>query len=327
MILYEPTGPGKIMKAIEYTESGTYYYEAAEEEFRHFPDRPLHSHGFYELTIVLSGSVSSDRKNTALYRAGDCCLCNRNIHHKEYFDTDFEIILFMFQEEYIRDLLSANVLYDSLGNPYPYSSMFHHLFVLNDNNPFYSAKQYIDFRQKKPSRSDVFPSIIHEMIREITENKSGKSYMMRGYFCRWIEYMEDSENFDISIHHAKLSTEEQLMYQVSAILENSRGVADLQEIAKEVGYTRDYINRVVKKHTGRTLTEYRRFFLLLEAARLLRETDENVTEISAEVGYLNRTYFNREFRELFGVTPAAYRREKPSVRNLLTEIYHGRRKE
>ena len=44
---------------------------------------------------------------------------------------------------------------------------------------------------------------------------------------------------------------------------------------------------------------------LNEAARLIKEGNANVTDISLEVGYNNTTSFRRAFKKKFGVTPSA----------------------
>lgn len=44
---------------------------------------------------------------------------------------------------------------------------------------------------------------------------------------------------------------------------------------------------------------------LNEAARLIKEGNSNLTEVSFEVGYNNPTSFRRAFKKKFGVTPSA----------------------
>lgn len=63
------------------------------------------------------------------YRPGECCLCNKNIHHVEVMDHNTEIVLFLLKEEYLRDLISANYYYDGDGNPHAIGSVFQRFFV------------------------------------------------------------------------------------------------------------------------------------------------------------------------------------------------------
>jgi AraC-like DNA-binding protein/mannose-6-phosphate isomerase-like protein (cupin superfamily) len=310
MFLYESNNiDSHSMLAIEFTESSKYYFSPSPNDFNQFATRPLHKHDFYEMTFVLSGEVRLQIEDEIrTYRAGDCCLFNKNIHHKEFFDTNFEIVLFMFQEEYIRSLLDQNILYDSNGKPYSYNSFFHHLFAQNAKNPFYDSKEYIDFSLKKDFDSNSIFQLTNEMILEIDGSSSGKHFMMMGYFCRFINLIENDDMYEIKVHHAKLSQEEATMYRIATLLEQYHGKIDRDTLEKTIHYSNDHINRIVKKHTGKTLSEYKKGFLLREAAIQLKETDKNINDICEELGYTNRTYFNRAFKKQYGVTPGQYRK-------------------
>jgi AraC-like DNA-binding protein len=310
MILYETNLiDEKSFQAIEFTESSKYNFTPAPEEFDQFEERPLHIHDFYELTIVLSGTVRIQIEDEIrTFHAGDCCLCNKNIRHKEFFDSDFEMVLFMFQEDYIQKLFEYNVLYDQNGNPYTYNSFFHHLFIQNAKNSFYDAKEYIEFLLKKNFNSDQMLKLVNQLIFEINETKSGKRFLMMGYFCRLICLIEDEEIYQIHVHQAKLSKDEQLMYQIAVLLEKCHGQIDRNTLESALGYSNDHLNRIVKKNTGKTLSEYKKRFLLQEVARQLKTTDKNIEDICAEFGYSNRTYFNKCFKEAYGMPPAEYRK-------------------
>ena len=117
----------------------------------------------------------------------------------------------------------------------------------------------------------------------------------------------------IQTHQTRISNEERLFYQVSQLLQNRKGRISRGELEAELNYNSDYINRVVKKHTGRTLSDYSRSFLLKEAADLLKNTDKRVGEICEELGYTNRSHFNRLFIERFGMTPTEYRELEPDA--------------
>lgn len=117
MIIYEATDRkhGEL-NSLEFTESNKNYFFSSVSRLDLEGKRSLHSHDFYELTIVLEGELHLQIENeTVAYHAGECCLCNKNIRHKELHDSEFEIILFMFQEEYIKSVLEQDLLYDEEG--------------------------------------------------------------------------------------------------------------------------------------------------------------------------------------------------------------------
>ena len=59
---------------------------------------------------------------------------------------------------------------------------------------------------------------------------------------------------------------------------------------------------------GTSFINYLKDYRLTMAARLLQSSDSSVLNIAAEVGFDNLSYFNRAFKEKFGVTPLKYRK-------------------
>lgn len=63
----------------------------------------------------------------------------------------------------------------------------------------------------------------------------------------------------------------------------------------------------IKKYTGMSLLEYGQTIFLKEAEQLLTKTERKISEIIKELGFSNRTYFYRIFKERYGITPNEYR--------------------
>lgn len=213
----------------------------------------------------------------------------------------------MFKEEYIRAVIEEDVLYDDSGNVYFNDNVFHRLFRKNEKVSIYTAKEYIDFRVKEEFDQNVFFSIINTILTEINEKRSGRSYLIKGYFCRFIELLTDTTKYQVSTHQGKLSREEELVQRISIILEECHGQISNVDLEKRLNYNSDYINRIIKKRIGKNLSEYKRDFLLKEACHLLLKTDRKIIEICDQLGYSNRNFFNHVFEEKYGMTPSKYR--------------------
>lgn len=100
------------------------------------------------------------------------------------------------------------------------------------------------------------------------------------------------------------SVTEEIVSYVEANLENS---LTLDTIAKELHYSKFYMERTFKKETGVSLYQYIRGRRLSEAARKLTENTRPVIEIALESGYLSQQAFAQAFRDAYGVTPREYR--------------------
>ena len=66
--------------------------------------------------------------------------------------------------------------------------------------------------------------------------------------------------------------------------------------------------RFFKKKTGLTFMEYVKNVKVGIAAKLLAETDKQITEICFESGYNNLANFNLYFKAKMGETPSKYRK-------------------
>ena len=83
----------------------------------------------------------------------------------------------------------------------------------------------------------------------------------------------------------------------------------VENLAARVHFNPDYLTRVFKKETGKTVSEYITEYRCALAAELLKETDLSVTAIASRSGYPNYTYFTRTFRKYSGDSPRDYRKK------------------
>lgn len=81
----------------------------------------------------------------------------------------------------------------------------------------------------------------------------------------------------------------------------------LEKIAKELNYSKFYIARVFKNHTGLTVYKYIRNRRLNEAARKLVQTTKPIIEIAIESGYGSQQAFTQAFHCEYVCSPLEYR--------------------
>ena len=82
----------------------------------------------------------------------------------------------------------------------------------------------------------------------------------------------------------------------------------IDEICKNLSYTRSYLFRQFKSVTGQSIMSYFTSLKIKEAKRLLRETDMTVTQISASLAFDNPNYFSKTFKRVSGSTPLQYKK-------------------
>jgi transcriptional regulator GlxA family with amidase domain len=83
-------------------------------------------------------------------------------------------------------------------------------------------------------------------------------------------------------------------------------------IARSEGVSEEYLCRLMKAHTGRTIGSLVHEARLREAARLLVATAWSVKEIAGTVGYSSSGHLDRHFRRVYRANPVAFRRARAS---------------
>jgi AraC-like DNA-binding protein len=82
----------------------------------------------------------------------------------------------------------------------------------------------------------------------------------------------------------------------------------LASVAASVGLTPGHVTTVVRRKTGRSVQRWIIERRMVEARRLLRETDLTVEAVAIRAGYRQPSFFIKHFRRDHGVTPAIWRR-------------------
>ena len=70
----------------------------------------------------------------------------------------------------------------------------------------------------------------------------------------------------------------------------------------------NHFMRWFRQMTGQTFIIFLREYRLNAAAEALRTTEDTILSISEQCGFENLSYFNREFKAQFGMTPREYRK-------------------
>lgn len=273
----------------------------------------LHQHDYFEVIFIISGEIIQIIENqTFHYTSGQCCILNRNICHSEIYYDKAELLFMMLTEDFLTPLVDDTFIYSS-------TNIYHNTFdsislLINQNKhcKFYSVKKYIRFTPiyETTQCNDLHTetnTLIEQIINATYQQKVGCSFIVAGLISRLFSILEDSSKYTKDVISLTQACEEKLLTRITDLLEKNKGNLSRSELEKQLHYNADYINRVIKKSTGFTLTEYGHLFSLQEAAYLLQTTNDTISNIVTNLGFSNRTYFNKIFRNRYGMTPIEYR--------------------
>ena len=97
----------------------------------------------------------------------------------------------------------------------------------------------------------------------------------------------------------------------------------LEQTARMVGLSPDYLSRIFRRETGITFNQYLNNVRITKARELIRTTDLRLTDISQMVGYDDQSYFTKVFKRTAGTSPGMYaKKHRASSGRPRQESYH-----
>src|ERR1700683_590354 len=98
----------------------------------------------------------------------------------------------------------------------------------------------------------------------------------------------------------------------------------LEELAKVACFSEFHFHRIFSAISGETLNNFTNRLRLEKAARLLRYSDQKLTNIAMECGFSSSATFSRAFRSGYGTSPSQFRKTgKIKKRKIRKAIYSG----
>jgi transcriptional regulator GlxA family with amidase domain len=84
---------------------------------------------------------------------------------------------------------------------------------------------------------------------------------------------------------------------------------NLDELARMAHMSKRSFIRAFRAATDQTPIAYLIQLRVNRGALLLRQAQDNITDIAFRVGFSDSNYFTRQFRKLLGVSPRGYRKQ------------------
>lgn len=105
-----------------------------------------------------------------------------------------------------------------------------------------------------------------------------------------------------------LTPDDNLMQRVMNVINENLGDSDLSvdSIAQKVGISRVHLHRKMKELTNQTPHSFIRNIRLQQAAKLLKEGKQSITEVMYTCGFSNAASFSTMFKNLYGCSPREY---------------------
>ncbi len=290
-----------------------FYASRIVSDFHRFNDRPLHQHSFFELLIVLKGSIMQKLEDKEyLYPAGTCCLVNQNIFHIEKYIGEAQLLFIGLSVNFIRELLESHkTAYFQKEETACNNSIFQ---FMDANIQSGDGKNYLDFLPAYQNRKNIeeLRKLSDALIHSMMFPRFGSTYIIKGVICELFQYLDTKQFYHISKVKLHSSSDQLLFSRIGHLMEETDGRMSRSDLESALCYSGNYMNTIVNKYTGMNLHDYGLTFKLKKAASLLADTDKSISAIETQLGFTNRTHFYKMFRKKYGVTPGEYRSQQIS---------------
>ena len=117
------------------------------------------------------------------------------------------------------------------------------------------------------------------------------------------------ESQEEKVEQRKIQTpDDALMQRVMEVINENIGDSDLSVdmIAQKVGISRVHLHRKMKELTNQTPHSFIRNIRLQQAAKLLKDGKQSITDVMYICGFSNSASFSTMFKNLYGCSPREY---------------------
>lgn len=148
-----------------------------------------------------------------------------------------------------------------------------------------------------------------EIIKPIFDESTSHEQMQRAIYSL-LKLLYEYRN----LMHSPNITEERQHYAAQNALEYLSSNYDKQikvsDVASVMGYDEFYAMKLFRRFCGWSIVDYLNGIRTSAARRLIESTNDSSQQIAAKVGYKSASYFNRQFKKTFGITPGEIRAQK-----------------
>lgn len=258
----------------------------------------LHAHEFFEFIYIYKGNCETviDGKRFLL-KKGDLFLMNPNalhaiasLHPKE--DIIFNILV---KNSMIDTIIFKLISHDQFISDFFIYSMQNQR--KQDNYMLFSAD----------SSSSGYEVFIHQIIHEYYEGDLYKEQMYELLFTSLMIELTRCYREQISQNSCQSPEKNDISKIIQYATVHYTSIT-LSSLARHFHYTPNHVSMLIKKYSGNSFSDMIHAIRIKKAAQLILESSLPIYDVMMTVGYSNRTWFSKKFKETYGMTPAEYRK-------------------
>ncbi|WP_285122010.1 helix-turn-helix domain-containing protein, partial [Lactococcus petauri] len=195
-----------------------------------------------------------------------------------------------------------NYFNNSLLNQFIEESMLYRFFVESTSYDTENVSHYFIYQF---STMDDVHFYILSLLKQVVKMCYFNNKLTKAAFVLLIVEMSQMTDSCLCLHDSDISNNV-LAKEILNFIENNIRTVSLENISQKFHFHPNYLSALIKKETGCSYSEWLIKFRIDYAKKYLSQTDLSVQQIIEEVGYSDKTYFFKLFKEHVNMTPGAY---------------------
>ncbi len=154
-------------------------------------------------------------------------------------------------------------------------------------------------------RSQCAGALYENVVNELISQKEYRVAAVRAQILNLLVYLARNHSTGAALEEKNRgSSDESIKQAIAYIKSNYAQRLTLDEIAGEVNLSKYYFAREFKKATGMTVVAYINAIRCRNAKKLLLSQKYSISEIAAQCGFENNSYFAKTFKNVMGCLPS-----------------------
>lgn len=274
---------------------------ANEDNLSNREDHFLHTHDYFELIYLYKGSGNQIFETFQKpMKEGYICLLNMNVRHAIILEDP-----------------EASILFNIWIRRESFSSQYLH--ILRDNDLFssffltslFSGNGKGEFIEYNGPPANILSGHIENLLLEFLEKKPGYVAAMSSHLILLFTSM-------LREHISRISSDGNAGKEIeSALTYMNSNLKDmtLKKCAEKFHYSPSHLSSLFKETFNRNFSEILMDLKIVEAKLQLIDTQKSIDDITQDLGFYDRSHFNKSFKKHTGISPGLYRETDAQMKN------------